>query len=316
MLAVVSLAVTLPGKESMRFGMSSRTSGLGLVLGLSMVLGACAGGGRQIPPMTPEPTGVYHVGKFVWYDLLTHNVPKVEQFYGTLFGWEFEEGYGDSANFTLITYRGLPIGGIAFVDTLPGGVSRARWVPSLSVPDVDEAVETSLAAGGVVYFEPEDVGQRGRIAVVGDPQGAVVAFVRSAGGDPSDIEPLDGGWLWTELWTRDLAAATSFYSSLVGYEVEVVDSSVLQDYTVLRRDGRARAGVRQLPWEEVMPNWLPYVRVTDPKAIADRVESLGGRVLIAPADTVRAGSVALIADPAGGVFAVQKWPVTEDERSW
>jgi predicted enzyme related to lactoylglutathione lyase len=299
----------------MHFGIGSRMSGIGVALGLSAVLGACASGGRQIPPMSPEPTDVHYAGKFVWYDLLTHKVADVEKFYGELFGWAFEGGYGESGDFTLIMHRGIPIGGIAFVDTLPGGVSRARWVPSLSVPDVDRAVEASLNAGGAVYFEPEDLGLRGRIAVVGDPQGAVLAFVRAAGGDPSEVEPPDGGWLWTELWTRDLEAAISFYSSLVGYDVETVDSTVLQDYTVLKRDGRARAGVRQLPWDDVMPNWLPYVRVADPRAIADRVESLGGRVLIAPVDSIRAGSVALIADPSGGVLAVQKWPVTEDERS-
>jgi predicted enzyme related to lactoylglutathione lyase len=276
---------------------------------------ACAGGGRQIPPLTPEPTEVHYLGKFVWYDLLTHQVAEVERFYGELFGWAFEGGYGKSGDFTLITHQGRPIGGIAYVDTLPGGISRARWVPSLSVADVDETVEAALAAGGVVYFEPENLGQRGRIAVIGDPQGAVVAFVRSAGGDPVEVEPREGEWLWTELWTRDLDAAVSFYSSLIGYEVETVDVSVLQDYTVLRRDGRARAGVRQLPWEEVLPNWLPYVRVADPAAIANRVEPLGGRVIIAPADSIRAGSVALIADPSGGVLAVQKWPVDDDERS-
>lgn len=299
----------------MRFGMNSRIRGFGLALFVSAVSSACASGGRQIPSMTPEPTGVYHVGKFVWYDLLTDKVSEVERFYGDLFGWEFEGGYGESGDFTLITLNGVPIGGIAFVDTLPGGVSRARWVPSLSVPDVDAAVKASLAAGGVVYFEPEDLGQRGRIAVVADPQGAVLAFVRSVHGDPDDVETPNDGWLWTELWTRDLDAAISFYKSLVGFEVDTVDLSVVKDYTVLRRDGVARAGIRRLPWKEVLPNWLPYVRVEDPKLIADRVESLGGRVLIAPADSVRAGSVALIADPSGGVLAVQKWLVTEMERS-
>jgi predicted enzyme related to lactoylglutathione lyase len=63
-----------------------------------------------------------------------------------------------------------------------------------------------------------------------------------------------------------------------------------------------------------MPNWLPYVRVADPAAVAARVEALDGEVLIAPADSVRAGSVALIADPSGAVLAVQKWPVEDDER--
>lgn len=299
----------------MRFGIDTRLKSFGLLLCVSAISSACASGGRQIPSMTPEPTGVYHVGKFVWYDLLTHRVAEVERFYGDLFGWQFEAGYGESGDFTLITHHGVRIGGIAFVDTLPGGVSRARWVPSLSVPDVDAAVKASQTAGGVVYFEAENLGQRGRFAVVADPQGAVLAYVRSTDGDPDDVEAPDGGWLWTELWTRDLEAATSFYSFLVGFEVDTVDLSVVKDYTVLRRDGLARAGVRRLPWEEVLPNWLPYVRVEDPKAIADRVETLGGRVLIAPADSVRAGSAALIADPSGAVLAVQKWPVTEMERS-
>jgi predicted enzyme related to lactoylglutathione lyase len=264
--------------------------------------------------LTPEPTGTYHVGKFVWYDLLTHDVPGVERFYGELFGWEFEEGYGESGNFTLITHDGTPIGGIAYVDTLPGGVSRARWVPSLSVPDVDRAVDVVQQAGGAVYYGPDEAGERGRLAVVGDPEGALLAFVRAAGGDPVDRDPPYDSWLWTELWTHDVEAAIAFYQSLVAYEVDTIDRSVLNDYTVLQRDGRPLAGVRELPWEDVMPNWLPYVRVVDPVAIAARVESLDGRVLIAPADSVRAGSVALIADPSGAVLAVQKWPVEDDER--
>ena len=37
-------------------------------------------------------------------------------------------------------------------------------------------------------------------------------------------------------------------------------------------------------------------------------KKLGGNVLLAPDDNIRKGSVALIADPSGGVFAIQKFP--------
>jgi predicted enzyme related to lactoylglutathione lyase len=59
----------------------------------------------------------------------------------------------------------------------------------------------------------------------------------------------------------------------------------------------------------VEPNWLPYVRVEDPAAMAARVASLGGRVLIPPSSGIRGGTLAVILDPTGGAMALQKWPL-------
>jgi predicted enzyme related to lactoylglutathione lyase len=242
----------------MRLPMREGSGGLLLLVPLVLAATACASGGRgHIPPLTLEPTGTYTVGRFVWYDLLSDDVPAVKQFYGTLFGWEFEGDYGDEGDFTLITHHGQPIGGIVYAEPLEDGVSRSRWIPSLSVADVDQAVDQVRQSGGTVYFQPEDVPDRGRISVVGDPQGAIVAFVRTTSGDPVEVDPPRGGWLWTELWTRDVEAAVEFYRSLVGYEYEIIAHAVLGDYGVLKRDGDARAGVRKIPWEDVMPNWLP-----------------------------------------------------------
>lgn len=84
-------------------------------------------------------------------------------------------------------------------------------------------------------------------------------------------------------------------------------------YRLFKRDDRPRAGLLELPWEAVRPHWLPYVLADDPAAVVARVESLGGKVLLEPRADVRGGSVGLIADPSGGVLAVQKWPM-EQER--
>ena len=43
--------------------------------------------------------------------------------------------------------------------------------------------------------------------------------------------------------------------------------------------------------------------------LAARAVSLGGRLLIAPRAEVRGGTLAVIADPTGGAFALQKWPL-------
>ena len=127
-----------------------------------------------------------------------------------------------------------------------------------------------------MHWGPKDVPDRGRVAIVSDPQGALFALVRASGGDPPDQVPLPGGWLWTELWTRDLAAALSFYESLAGYTHETTDVISGDEYHLLKRDDRARAGVRQLRWEDVRPNWLPYVLVDDPATVVARVDGLGG----------------------------------------
>ena len=60
--------------------------------------------------------------------------------------------------------------------------------------------------------------------------------------------------------------------------------------------------------KNVPPNWLPYVLVADPAALAARVEGLGGRVLLSPQPEHRKGSLAVVADPTGAVVALQKFP--------
>jgi predicted enzyme related to lactoylglutathione lyase len=72
---------------------------------------------------------------------------------------------------------------------------------------------------------------------------------------------------------------------------------------------RARAGLFQLPPKtEVLANWLPYVLVDDPAALAARVTSLGGRILVPAAPDRRKGSLVVIADPEGAPLALQKYP--------
>ena len=70
--------------------------------------------------------------------------------------------------------------------------------------------------------------------------------------------------------------------------------------------------MNQIPWPEVQPNWLPYIKVDDPAAVARRAEELGGTVLIPPEPEVRHGSAAFLLDPTGAAFGIQRWPVDED----
>lgn len=280
---------------------------LGPLLAL-VSLAACGGPGYTVPPITPSPTAERHVGSWVWFDLLTHDSQAVERFYGELFGWEFQSDGTDSP-YTSVLHRGQPIAGIFQIEELEQDVRRARWVPYLSVQDVAVAVSVVQGQGGTVFADARTMKNRGEIAVVGDPQGAVFGVVYSDSGDPPDLPATPGGFLWTELWTKNVQDAVDFYHTLVGYTHVVVDFPGAGDYDVLHAEDKPQAGVIKLPFDEVLPHWLPYVLVDDPAALAARVEELGGRVLLGPHEELRGGSVAIISDPSGAAITIQKWPV-------
>ncbi len=256
--------------------------------------------------MTTADGAVPLPGKFVWHDLLTEDLPGVKKFYGELFGWTFVAT--EYPRYTLIESGGQPIGGIVDVSARKTDINESQWISLLSVVDVDAAVKATREAGGTVHLSPKDIPGRGRLAVVSDPQGALVGYVRATGGDPPDKDPQYGDWMWTELWTADLKQASGFYSDLVSYEVD--DTTILDEteYTYFRRGETPRAGIIVNPHEEgVRAHWLPYIRVADPVAAAARVEALGGKIIVPADQGTREGSVAVVLDPSGAAVALQKW---------
>ena len=269
---------------------------------------ACASASPSLPSISPTPPGPQIVGKFVWYDLITTDLPAVEAFYTGLFGWEFGEAVGDEGAYKLIRHEGRPLAGVALLDETTENVPGSQWVSSMSVADVDDAAEAVIGGGGTVHRGPLDVLPRGRMAVVSDPNGALFALVKAAGGDPADAVAGLHDWLWTELWTTDVDGSARFYEDLVGYQRSTFETELdPSGYSAFTRDGEPRAGILEYRAEGVRPNWLPYVRVADAAATAERAVELGGKLLIPPGPEVRGGTAALIADPSGAALVVQEW---------
>ena len=290
------------------WGRRPRALTIAAALAALSALSACAPRQTIVPPLTPTPSASRQVGQFVWYDLLTNDLEGAKRFYGGLFGWTFDDGGEESPVYTTILHGGRPIGGIADTREMRQDVNVSQWVSNLSVPEVDRAVEEVLRLGGTLTAGPQDMPDRGRVALVRDNQNALLALVSSPTGNP----PLDrtevGGWLWTELWTRDAEASLGFYEGLVGYENVEYDARNPGDYYLLQRDGLILAGVLAYDFEVVEPNWLPYILVEDPAELVERVTELGGQVIFPPDPQIRGGNVAVIADPSGAAVTIQKWP--------
>jgi len=245
-------------------------------------------------------------GRFVWHDLMTKDVGAAKRFYGDLFGWRFEDTKRGGRPYVLA--RSGPTLVAGFVDVSSNANAGPQWLSYMSVADVDKTVALVRNDGGKVLLEPRDL-PNARAAVIADPQGAPLGLAQLKRTIPDPADPTPSQFFWQEYLARDAAQALDFYKRLAGYESSISDSRLGIEYHVLRKT-RARAGLFQLPATTVgvEPNWLPYVLVTDPSALAARVTGLGGRILLAAAPERRNGSLVVIADPGGAPVALQKYP--------
>ena len=112
-------------------------------------------------------------GAMTWTDLVTADADAAGTFYAGLFGWEFEEVEG-GRGYRVIRNGGRPNGGVMPLPPEQAGSTPPHWMPYFGHADVDALAREVGGLGGQVHQEPFDV-LAGRIAVLGDPQGAVFA---------------------------------------------------------------------------------------------------------------------------------------------
>ncbi|MCP4342147.1 MAG: VOC family protein [Desulfobulbaceae bacterium] len=283
---------------------------IGLVL-IQFILTGCAVKEEpdrlELTPVTDSPTGIHHPGKFIWNDLLTDDVAVAKKFYGQLFGWTFEQLGG----YTVVKNDQQSIAGMVEVKVDAEEPSAARWLSSVSVTDVDKAVFQVIKEGGSVQNGSMDLLNRGKGALVRDSLGAQLLLLNATNGDPEDREPVLGSWLWHELWSNNTELSLAFYQNLFGYDFD----GDKNDYLILLKDEKWRAGIRHSADPELEMRWVPAVRVASTEAIAAKAKELGGKVLVTPQVSASGGSVALLADPSAALFIIQRWtPITPEQE--
>ena len=81
------------------------------------------------------------------------------------------------------------------------------WTTYISVEDADASIAKVKAAGGMVFVEPMDVLDVGRMAVFADPTGAAAAVWQPRRHIGAGLVNEPGALAWNELSTRDTDAA-------------------------------------------------------------------------------------------------------------
>jgi predicted enzyme related to lactoylglutathione lyase len=276
---------------------------------------AAPGADVVLPALTQPASGEHHVGKVIWADLVTPDLTAAKRFYGALFGWTFRDVPGDP-NYTLVLLNDEPLAGLFQKALPPGQAPQSAWLTFLAVRDVDAAQQSAVHHGGAVMVKPHNYPQRGRQAVLADPDGAVFAVLAAKGGDPPDYLATPGEWIWSSLLVKDPKQETTFYKTLFGYDVYDLANDGDPQHYVLSADGYARAGLNALPADTMRrrPHWLNFVRVTDAADAAKKAVALGGRVLVEPRIDRHGGHLAVLADPSGAPFGVMEWSDSDTKQ--
>jgi uncharacterized protein len=246
-------------------------------------------------------------GTFSWVDLTTKDGAAAKEFYGALFGWEFEDNEipGDGGVYSMCKVNG---GNVAAISPTTMDIPP-HWNSYVTVASADDSAAKAKELGANLIEEPFDVLEAGRMALFQDPTGAALCVweARDAIGAERVNEP--GCLTWNELHTPDPAKAVEFYTGLFGWSTQEMDTGEGNpSYSVLRNGERSNGGVMDAQPGEP-PHWVPYFVVESRDGAAEKVNELGGRAW-AQLD-MEQGKIAILSDPQDAPFAIWEGQVDD-----
>jgi uncharacterized protein len=121
-------------------------------------------------------------GEFCWTEIASTNLEACKDFYANVFGWEMQKSAntGDAfeyAEFNLPTE--YPMGGMYQISAEMFGehLPPPHFLSYISVDDVDETTRQAFDLGAKIIKPMMDVPNVGKMSIVQDPTGAMIAFI-------------------------------------------------------------------------------------------------------------------------------------------
>jgi predicted enzyme related to lactoylglutathione lyase len=261
---------------------------------------------RRLENSMSERTS-YAPGTPSWVDLGSPDLDASVEFYAALLGWEVppSENVEQTGGYRRATKGGKDVAGM--MPLMQEGQVPA-WTTYISVEDADATAAKVREAGGMVYAEPMDVMDLGRMAIFADTTGAAFGVWQPGTFPGAGIVNEPGALAWNELGTRDTEAAKAFYTQVFGWSPADNDMGEMGTYTEWKLGEGSVGGMLDITGrvpDEVPAHWLTYFAVEDTDAAVETVKEKGGSVAFGPID-IPAGRFAVVRDPQGAVFAVIK----------
>ncbi|MDO9455450.1 VOC family protein [Nocardioides sp.] len=236
----------------------------------------------------------YPHGVTSWIDVATTDVDAAIAFYGGLLGWTFEEAVppGVPGRYVIARLDGRDAAAIAPL----GDGETPAWRTYVAVDDCNATTKRLVGLGASLVDPPADAGPGGRTSTLRDPEGAYLRLWQARARLGAQVSNEPGAWNFSNLKSRDVAAAGAWYAEAFGWRI--VDqgwSTSIQvpgygDHLEATVDPDIRTRQAQAPdgFEDVIggilaaegddPHWHVVVTVADRDEAAAEVERLGGTV--------------------------------------
>ena len=273
----------------------------------------------------------YPEGVPCWIDSGRVDSTAAREFYGGLFGWEFENiSPPDAAAYFIARIDGKDVAAIGEQEQQ---FDPPVWNTYVLVEDADEAAAKAVKAGGSVQLPPMDAGPAGRFAGLADAEGASFCVWQANEFRGGQLVNQPGTWNFSDLYTRDVEKATEFYGRMFGW---TIGEFAPEGYGMIYRPGYGEHLAKGDPeiyerldsfgaersFADVVASitkltdgparWGITFAIEDADASAARASELGGKVLTPPFDTEWTRTT-IIADPEGCVFTASQFtPPTPD----
>jgi uncharacterized protein len=238
------------------------------------------------------------IGTFVWHEQVSDDPKQAESFYTQLFGWGTEIFKAPGMDYAMIASGGQTHGGFSKAQE---GAPPPHWLSHVAVESVDETIEEAKKAGGEVAAGPFDMEDVGRMAILKDPQGALVSVYQSHGEDSGGA----GVFVWDELGTTDADGAQRFYEQVFGWTTKD-QGEEYGGYRIFYRGEEQVGGLMKNPDPSIPAAWTPYVGVEDTDATCKKATELGANAIVEPMDIPNIGRFAILQDPQGAVLGIIK----------
>jgi predicted enzyme related to lactoylglutathione lyase len=261
---------------------------------------------EHMPGLVPERDG-YIPGVPCAVDTSQPDPEAAVDFYGALFGWEFEDVMPpeSEAKYFVARLRGRDV---AAVGSIPEGAPQiAMWRTYIWVDSADETASKVRDAGGGVVMEPFDVEpEAGRMAVFTDPEGAEFRAWQAKENRGAQLVNEPGSLNLNGLNTRDVGGAKSFYGSVFGWRTLALEGGPEMWTVPGFEDVVASINPIAADQPDTPAHWSVTFAVDDADATAAQAAERGGKVIVPPFDApwVR---MTVIGDPQGATFIASKF---------
>ena len=144
---------------------------------------AAAGGAQTGAQAAPADLDI---GSVWWSELLTKDPARARTFYSKVVGWTPKIVALDDPgrapkrgekDYTLFTVGDREAAGAMKIEDEDTDDMEPSWLTYIQVSDVDAATRRAAEAGGKVVHDPADIAGVGRVALVEDPEGALLGLV-------------------------------------------------------------------------------------------------------------------------------------------